>query len=124
MEVPRRTLSNLLDDTCKTVATYLSLVLPATRIMKFKFTKHVIISVWICSQKNLLNMLVNVNSHAHRQHLKYIIQHMLVYIYWIFFQKPRVCVKEIQLFPLSKPCCGSTVQGGKHISKERVPRCA
>lgn len=38
--------------TSNTVATYISLVLPATCIMKCKFTKHVIISVWICSQKN------------------------------------------------------------------------
>lgn len=49
--------------------------------------------------KNLLNMSVNVNSHAHRQYLKYIIQHILVYIYCVFF--PKNLQSELKKFSCS-----------------------
>lgn len=51
--------------------------------------------------KKSLNM--SVNSHAHKQYLKYVIQHILVCIYWFFFQKLGSELKKFSCFHCPKP---------------------
>lgn len=63
-----------------------------------------IISVYICSQKKLFNM--SVNSHAHRQYSKYVIQHILVHIYCFFSQKIGSELKKFSCFHCPKLVVG------------------